>query len=135
MTRPLPMPRRPSTSKIARSLASDRILKAVVHHDHARAVASRGFGAGQAVARDDGRRQARQEQRFVTDSRRRNGSHGIDAHRTDQTAAIAAASERTGVRARRARSRPTVERRRRLAGAADGEVAEANDRDADAASR
>jgi len=42
-------------------------LQSVVHHDDARAGELRKLRAGAAIARDDGRRQPRQQQRLVAD--------------------------------------------------------------------
>ncbi len=108
-----------------------RVLKSVVHHDDAGAAHPRGLRALEAVARDDGRREPRQQQRLVTDlgggmDRR------VDPHRAAQASAIAAA-EKVGVRVRGQKEPRYRESRRRLAGAADREVAEADDRNADAA--
>ena len=130
---PLPMPRRPSTTTIARFLASDGILQSVVHHDDVGAGELRQFRAGDAVARDDSGRKPRQQQRLVADvggamDRR------IDPHRSGKPPAIAAAQKERprmgGVQELRDRDRG-----RRLAGAADGEIAEANDRQAGAGAR
>ena len=59
-------------------LGERRVLKPVVHDDDVRAGEPRGFCARHAVARDDGRRKARQEQRLVTDGGGRMDSR-IDA--------------------------------------------------------
>jgi len=107
------------------------ILQPVVHHDDAGAGELREFRAGDAVARDDGRSETSQQQRFVADLRgvvdRR-----IDAHRAGKPSAVAAAEEEWPL-ARREEEMGDRKRSRRLAGAADGEVAEANHRHTGAA--
>ncbi|HEX8808084.1 MAG TPA: hypothetical protein VF760_03725, partial [Xanthobacteraceae bacterium] len=61
-------------------LRQRRILKTIIHHDDARSGGTREGCSGDAIARDDGWREARQQNRFVTDIgglvQRR-----VDAHR------------------------------------------------------
>ena len=64
MTVPLPMPRRASTTSTATFL-SEGFWKPAVHHDDARA---RRRGAPDPVARHDGRRDAREQERLVPTS-------------------------------------------------------------------
>ena len=119
----------PSIDHQNRKVFSERrVLKTVVHHNRIRAVTLRGAGAREAVARDNGRRKFGQEQRLVADV---GGAMNrtIDAHRTGETAAITA-SQKEWAFVLGKQKPPDGERRRRLAGAADREVAHANDRDA-----
>ena len=105
-----------------------RILKAVVHNDHGRSVPPRGFGSCHAITRYDGWRKPRQQQRLVAHGGGRMPRR-IDPHRPGQASAIAARQEiRTFVRGEEEAS--DLERCRRFAGAADGEVAQANHRHA-----
>ena len=107
-------------------LGQGRILKAVIHDDHGRAVAMRGFGAGDAIAGHDGRREPRQKQRLVADGRRRM-ARSFDAHRSGQAPAIAAGQKiRPFVRGEQ--HAPDLDRSRGFAGAADRQVAETNHR-------
>ena len=70
-----------------------RILESVVHDDDAGAGGARQAGAGDAVAGDDGRRKPRQHQRLVADVGRVM-KRRIDAHRSGESAAIAAAEKK-----------------------------------------
>ena len=93
MTRPLPMPRLRIDDEDGKILGQRRILESVVHDDDAGAGRHRRLRALHAVARDDGGRGARQQQRLVADI----GCamlHRIDPHRTGKPPAIAAAQER-----------------------------------------
>ena len=106
-------------------------MKPVVHDDDARAASSRGFGARHAIARNNGRCQPREQKRLVADGG--GGMHGgIDTHRPGQASAVAAAQEEKAF-VRRKKEVPDRERRRRLARAADGEIADADHRHPDAA--
>ena len=73
-------------------LGKRRILKAVVHDDDARPAGDRHPRALDAVARHDGRRHARQQQRLVAHVERAMPRR-IDPHRTRQPPAIAAGQE------------------------------------------
>jgi hypothetical protein len=106
-------------------------LKSVVHHDHARAVEPRRHRAVHAIARNDGGRDLCEKEGLVAYVRRR-VMRGIDAHRAAQSSAIPAAEEKWPLM-RGEEKAPDRKRRRCLAGAADGEITEANDRQADAA--
>ena len=92
---------------------------------------SRRFGARHAIARDNGRRQPREQKRLVADGG--GGMHGgIDTNRPGQAPAIAAAQEEQAL-VRGEKNVPHRERGRRLARAADGRIADADDRHSDAA--
>ena len=79
-TVPLPMPRRPSTTRIERSLCSAGFWKPSSITIDAGAGRARGVRAGDAVARHDGRREPRQQQRLVADVGRA-VTRRIDPHR------------------------------------------------------
>ena len=121
-TWPLPMPKSGSTATMHRSFAKRRILKAVVHDDRVRARLRGRKRAGVAVARDPGRAVARVQQRLIADFARVHIRR--HAQRPDRAPAIAARQ--------RVRVRPKLgadgARDRRFARAADGEVADADDR-------
>jgi hypothetical protein len=103
-------------------------LKTIVHNDDARSGRTCECRSGDAVTRDDGGREPRQENRFVADiggpMQRR-----VDAHRAGQSTAIASAQkERTLMGGMEELGHG--EGRGSFAGAADGEIAQTNDREA-----
>ena len=112
-----------------RDVLGDRgILETVVHHDHAGAERTRHGDAVGALARDHHRQRGRQHQRliadFIGDMPLR-----IDPHRAAQFAAIAAA-EHHGRFAEIAQQLRQRQHGRRLAGAADVIIADAEHGDA-----
>ena len=115
-------------------LGQRRVLEAVVHDDDAGAGRDRRLRALHAVARNDGRRGARQQQRLVADV---GGAmlRRIDPHRAGEPPAIAAGEEHRPSRRRPASIARHRQRGRRLAGAADGRIADADDRHAGASRR
>ena len=114
-------------------LGQRRILKPVIHDDDAGAGGDCEARAGNARSRHHGRRRARQQQRLVADLGRTMPG-GIDRERTGKLAAIAAAEER-GPLAGRHEHAGDRKRGRRLAGAADGQIADADHRHAGARPR
>ena len=111
-------------------LGERAVLQAVVHDDDAGALRLRQRGAGDAVARDDGRRRAREQQRLVADLGRAVRVR-LDPFRSGDAAAIAAGEEEH-VLAGRGQHLRDGDGGRRLAGAAEGEIADADDRHAGA---
>ncbi len=114
-------------------LAQRRILEAVVHHDRARPRRARRVRAGGTVACNDGRREPGEQQRLVADI---GGSvlRWVDPHRARERAAVAAA-EHNRPPSGPGQNLRDRNRRRRLAGAAQGQVADTDDGDAGGASR
>src|SRR5581483_4129239 len=110
-------------------LMQRRILKSIVHDDGGGASGARHTGAGHTVARDDRRRRARQQERLVADFSSAMPRR-IDANRTFEIAAITATEEEDAP-PRLDQPAADGERRRRLASAADREIADADDRHAD----
>ena len=131
---PLPMPRRPSTTSDRAILVQRRILEAVVHHDRVRRrprAPRRRRRRGRAPrwsARRAPAAAARRRPRRARCSRR------IDPHRTGERAAIAAAEHERPPAGRRQHLRHR-DRGRRLAGAAERQIADADDRNAGGAAR
>ena len=127
MTRPLPRPRLPSTMAMVEVLGQRRVLQAVIHDDDAGRVRHRldGPGPGSAVAGDQCRRRAREQQGLV--------AHVVgrvciaDPMRSGVPPAIAA-GERNGMLASRLQTFAQVHHQRCLAGAAGGEIAGADHR-------
>ena len=124
------MPRRPSTTAKVKSLASDAFCKPSSMMMTLAPPRERRLRAGDAVACDDGRRHARQQQRLVADLRGRVGMR-IDHFRTGEAAAIAAAQTKRPL-AGRLQHFGEHHRGRRLAGAAEREIADAQHRHAGA---
>ncbi len=100
------------------------ILQSVIHDDEARAAPDGGGGAFRPVRRDPYGRGAREEKRFVADIFRAVMSE-IDADRPGFAPAIAA-REKVNLLARRDEAFCDGERERRLARAARGDVADAD---------
>jgi hypothetical protein len=111
-------------------LGERAVLQAVVHDDDAGALCLRQPGAGDAVARDDGRRRACEQQRLVADLVR-GVRVRLDSLRPGDAAAITAGEEEY-VFAGRGQHLRDGDGGRRLAGAAEGEIADADDRHAGA---
>ena len=107
-------------------LGEARILQAVIHDDDVGASFGTETGAGRAVAGDDRGSGPGQQQRLVADLRR-TMPRGIDDQRPGEAPAIAAAEEGGGS-ADLAQGSGECQGRRRLAGPAEGEVADAQDR-------
>ena len=113
--------------------AKARILQSVIHHDQAGAAGEREHGPGRTVARHHRLGDARQQQRLVA------GFGGAMAALVDKMGA-AVGAERAAIAAREEIGRFAGafqpfghgQRRRRLSGAADHEIADADDRRADA---
>jgi hypothetical protein len=103
-------------------------LKTIIHHNDACSGGTCECRSGDAVARDDGGREPRQEHWFVADV----GSpmqRRIDAHRAGQSTAIASTQkERTLMGGMEELG--YGESRRSFAGAADREITQANNRQA-----
>ena len=107
-------------------LGERRILQAVIHDHDGRALGFRQRGAGDAVAGNNGRRRARQQQGFVADQAGRIGV-GVDALWHGVAAAIAARQAERRF-AGLAQQRHQHHGGRRLAGAAECEIADAQHR-------
>ena len=101
-----------------------RVLQAVIHHDEVGLFPRGGGRAGDAVARNDGRRDAGEQQRLVADLRR--AGAGADAHGADQRAAVTAREKRRAQAGAQEEARDR-DRGRRLATAADRQIADADD--------
>ena len=107
-------------------LGERRVLPAVVHDDGVGSGPRRRRGARRAIMGDDGGGDAGEQQRFVAD---RVGGLPVDPHRTGKLSAIAAREKERAV-ARRDENMGGGDGGRRLAAAADGEIADAQDRHA-----
>ena len=133
MTRPLPMPRRASTTSTAKSLASDGFWKPS-------SMTMTLAPAATAAARPPTRSRAtmvgatRASRSGSSPTSARAMPRRIDPQRPGQRAAIAAAQEGRPF-SRRLQHARDRERRRRLAGAAHGRIADADDRHAGARPR
>jgi hypothetical protein len=101
-------------------------LETVIHDDEVDAIIGELPGAGRAVARHHGRRGARQQKRLVADGER-GVMFEIDAMRAEDAAAVAARQEARPVAGFRD-GLADGDRGRRLAGAADGQIADAQHR-------
>ena len=108
-------------------LDQGRVLQPVIHDDDAGAAAGAQRGAGWAVARDDRRKGAGEQQGLVADVSGRMHLR-IDADGTGKAAAVAAGQEERP-HARLRQQGGEGERGRRLARAADREIADAHDRE------
>jgi hypothetical protein len=110
----------------AQRLGERGVLQPVVHDDAVRALGGGEARARDAIARDDGGRDAREQERLVAGV---GGgvARGIDAQRPGERAAMAAAEEE-GAAARREQDAGGGDGDRRLARAARGQVADAQDR-------
>ena len=110
-------------------LGERRIVEPIVHDDDARAGGD--GGALDAVPRHDGRRRAREQERLVAHVVRAMARR-IDPDRARKRPAVAAAKEDRPLARRRQHARDR-QRRRRLAGTTDGQIADADHRRAGAA--
>ena len=111
-------------------LGQRRILKSVIHDDDGRPRRHCRLRTLRAITRHDGRRRTRQQQRLVADI---GGAmlQRIDPHRAGEPPAIAAREEDRCFTGGREHARDG-QRRRCLAGATDGWIADADDRHAGA---
>ena len=133
-TQPLPMPRASVDDQHGEILGERRILEAVVHDDDARARCASQPRARDAVARDDGRRDAREQQRLVADIGRRMCAAGRPRP-ARQAVRHSRASGRTAARRRAISSRAIAIAVGVLPAPPTVEIADADDRHAGARAR
>src|SRR6185437_9956690 len=102
------------------------ILKAIIHDDDTRSSGDRESRSGEAIAGDDGRGKPRQQNRFIADIASAMQG-GVDAHRAGEPPAITAGQKEWTLAGgmEKLRHRQSC---RSFAGAANGEIAEANNR-------